>query len=480
MTAMLAPGSFAWLVRHEIRLAWRNRRQKSATRIIGYLFIAGYFAFGCWIAWLLRDVPIQWGGWAGIGVLAGCVVILSFTTTQAMLGSQQTLYESGDLDLMLTAPIAPRTVLLAKLSGIAGTVLLTYLMLLLPALLPIAVLGHPQLLGVIGVLAALAFTATAIGITLTLTLARIAGPRAARTVGQIAAAILGGAVFIGSQILSHSDRRQSSVMVLFEQFRAAGLGTHGLSGIPGRAAFGDPLALALMLGVGIALFAGTGIVLQRRFLTGYQDAGMRLAQRTRARSAPASRLFHAGLFRSIFAKEWRLLLRDPALAFQIVLRLVYMMPILYFFARGGQTMVAPALGFTSVLIATQLTGSFAWLAVSGEDAPDLITVAPIPKTEIDIAKLMAALAMAAPLGVIMPIVIAVHSIPAALVTLIMTAIGGGLAGLVELKLGKPGQRAKFARRRQGSMVAGLLSLLISVVFGGIAAFTIFMFGGAIM
>lgn len=473
MTAMVAPASFAWLVRHEIRLAWRNRRTKSRTRIVGYLFLAGYLAFGCWMAWLLRHVPFTWNSWVGVGALAGSILLFSFMTTQAMLGSQQTLYESRDLDLLLTAPIAPRTAMLAKLAAIVGVIVLTYLVLLAPMLVPFAVLGHPQILGTLGVIAALAFTAAAVGITLTLVLARLAGPRAARTLGQIAAALLGGAVFIGSQLLSHGDRSRSSVMILFEKFRAQGLGESGLSGMPGHAVFGDPLSLAAMLGLGVALFAATGVLLQRRFLASYQDAGMPLARRTRGKSAPAARLFHAGLFSSIFAKEWRLLARDPALAFAIVLRLVYMAPILYGFSHGGRSMIAPALGFTSVLIATQLTGSFAWLAVSGEDAPDLITVAPIAKAEIDIAKLMAALAMAAPIGVIMPVVIAWHSIPAAIVTLIMTAIGGGLAGLVELKLGKPGQRAAFAKRRQGSVIASLVSLLIAVVFGGISAIAIY-------
>ena len=393
------PGSFAWLVGHELRLAWRNRRRKTVTRIIGYVMLAVYLAFGCWVAWLLQDTPIRWNAMAGIGILAGCIVGLSFMTTQAMLGSQQTLYESRDLDLLLTAPIEPRTVLLAKLAGIAGIIVLTYVLLAAPMLLPIAVLGHPQLLGSFVLLVALALTAAAIGIALTLTLAKIAGPRAARTVGQIAAAVLGGAVFLISQIWSHSDRRESAVTIMFQRFREHGIGASGVSGLPGRAAFGAPLPLILLLAIGIALFAGAGLALQRRFLSSYQDAGMRLV-RTKARKAPAARLFHAGLFRSVFAKEWRLLARDPALAFQIVLRLVYMAPILLGITRGGKAMIAPALGFTSVLIATQLTGSFAWLAVSGEDAPDLIKVSPIPKGEIDLAKLMAALAMAAPLGLI--------------------------------------------------------------------------------
>ena len=43
----------------------------------------------------------------------------------------------------------------------------------------------------------LAFAAAALGLALTLTIATLVGPRAARTVGQIVAAVLGGAIFLG-------------------------------------------------------------------------------------------------------------------------------------------------------------------------------------------------------------------------------------------------------------------------------------------
>jgi len=62
---------------------------------------------------------------------------------------------------------------------------------------------------------------------------------------------------------------------------------------------------------------------------------------------------------------------------------------------------------------------------------------------------------------------------------VMTAFGGAAAGYVELKLGKPGQRSTFVRRRQGGVVAGILSLLIALVFGGGAALAVFLLGGGL-
>jgi ABC-2 type transport system permease protein len=472
----LKPGSFAWLAWHELRLTWRSRSRGGVRRALGFALLGLYLAFGMVVAFFVMDLPIDYRAEIGIGILTGSVVGLSFMTTQAIIGSQQTLYESRDLDLLLTAPIEGRVVLLAKLAGIAGAIVLTYAGLMLPLVVPVAILGHPRLFGVIGLLVAIALTATAIGIAITLILASIAGPRAARTVGQIAAALLGGALFLTTQ-LSHTGGRRSSFSVVFEDLHAWGLGDRGWSGVPGHAAFGDPLSIALLMAIGVALFGGTGVALQRLFLSGYQAAGMRLS-RARPTGKASSRLFHAGLFRSVLAKEWRLLARDPGIVFQIILRLVYLIPLMLLAYRGGGSTIAPGLAFASVLVATQLVGSFAWLTVSGEDAPELIAVAPVMKQRIDQAKLAAALLMAAPIAALLPIAIATvgRSPLGALVSLAATAIGGTVAGYLELKLGKPGQRTAFAKRRGGSGVAGILGMIVAAIFGGGAAAIVYFIG----
>lgn len=465
---LATPGSFAWLALHEMRLALRARSRKVVTRWIGYGLIAAWIALGCVIAWALRDTAIPVVPMAFTGVFAAGLFGLTFMTAQAMLASQRTLYESGDLSLLFTAPMPERTVLLAKLLGIAGIIAATYAALLLPLVVPTAILGHPRLFGLVALLLSLALTSAAIGLAITLTLAKLIGPRAARTIGQILAALLGGAIFLGSQLLSHGGDRGRSTGVLFERLRASGVGSTGWSALPGRAAFGDPLAVLIVLGIAVALFAAAGFTLQRLFLSGYQEGGNKLA-RAKATGRASGRLFHAGLVRSVFAKEWRLLVRDPALAFQIVLRLVYMAPIvLAAFGRGHSLPIPPVLAFGSVLIASQLVGSFAWLTVSAEDTPDLLVVAPVSRNEIAWAKLLAAFAMAAPFALILPIAMATQTVPGAAFTLAMTALGSGAAGLVELKLGKPATRATFNRRRGGSVVAGILSLLLSLVFGVLA------------
>ena len=476
---MFASGSFGWLVMHELRIAWRARKTKSITRWIGIALMILYVCAGFTVAAMLIGTPIRADPSIEAIISIAAVIILSLMTTQAIIGSQQTLYETRDLDLLLTAPVGARNVLSAKLVGIAAAVALTYALLLLPVVIPMALLGHPRLFGIVALLGALALAAAAIGLAITLTLARISGPRAARTVGQIAAALMGGTAFLVSQIGGQrggGQGRGSFYVDAFHWVRARGLGADGWSGLPGRAAFGDPVANLILTGGSVLLFLAVGAVMQHAFLSGYQQGAMRLS---RSRSGPrgTARLFHSGLLRSIFDKEFRLLARDPALIFQIVLRIVYLAPIaLVAFRHDGPVPVLASVGFVSVVIAGQLAGSFAWLTVSAEDAPDLIAVAPVARSEVDRAKLIAALVMAAPFAVILPVAIARLNPLGALLTLVMTAAGGAGAALVELKLGKPGQRAAFAKRRQGSLVAGLLSFAVSGICGAVAAGGLWLLG----
>lgn len=471
------PSSFGWLLLHELRLATRARASRFATRWIGYALIAVIVGLGLLTAKGLAHQPIAATPMTRLIVLTATFALMSFMTTQAMLASQRTLYDAGDLDLLFSAPLPQRTVLMAKLCGIAGSIALTYAVFLLPFVVPVAAVGHPALFGLIPLIVAIALIAACIGLAITLLLARVAGPRAARTVGQVAAAVLGGSVFLITQIMNATTHRnQSSWQTVFERLRDDGFGASAIGSLPGRAAFGDPVAILLLLGAAIALFVLTAIVFRRLFERGVTDAGQHLNRRTASVKAIA-RHFRAGLFASIVAKEVTLLRRDPALTFRIVLRLIYLVPLMLFGLRPENHIpVAPGLAFFSVTIAGQLVGSFAWLAVSAEEAPDLIAVAPVDKAEVDRAKLGAALALAAPIAVLVPIGIAVSSPLGALIAILFTAAGGIVAGFIELKLGKPAPRSSFNRQRPGSFVTRILTLIESFALGAIAGLLVYLIG----
>jgi len=78
-------------------------------------------------------------------------------------------------------------------------------------------------------------------------------------------------------------------------------------------------------------------------------------------------------------KEWLLLLRDPWLMSQSLMQLLYLLPPFFLLSRmfygegNGAALLVPVL----IMAAGQLAGGLAWLAISGEDAPDLIATAPV-------------------------------------------------------------------------------------------------------
>lgn len=471
----LPPGSLGWLTLHELRGTLRNAGRNRVGLVVGALFLLGYTGLGVFFGVLLAGKPFHPGAIAWLAVLTGSLLVFTFMTTQSLLASQRTLYEAGDLDLLFSAPLDPRTVVSAKLLGIAAGVMVTFSIFLLPVLLPVAVLGHPELLGAVALLVALALTAACLGLGVTLALARIGGPRAAKTVGQILAALIGAGFFLVTQIFNqHDENRQSGLVLLFEAMRARGYGSGPLTSLPGRAAFGHPLAIALLLGGAILLFGLTSWGMRHVFLQSYRAGGARPASRRAARGGIARR-FHRSLFAAIFAKELRLLLRDPALIFQMLLRIIYLAPILLVAFRDGRSLpIGPTLAFASVVVAGQLVSSLAWLAASAEDAPDLLKVAPVAKDDLDFAKLLAAMALAAPLGVLLPIAIGFQSILGALVALAFTAGCGATVGYLEVAHAQPAPRSTFQRRQKGGgVVRNLFEFFIAVILGLVAGVLVY-------
>ena len=112
------------------------------------------------------------------------------------------------------------------------------------------------------------------------------------------------------------------------------------------------------------------------------------------RHAPASLVARAfaprNAERALRQKEWTLLRRDPWLVSQTLMQILYLLPPAFLlwrsFEGGGALLVlVPVL----VMAAGQLAGGLAWLAISGEDAPDLVATAPVPPRQIVRAKIEA-------------------------------------------------------------------------------------------
>ncbi|HEX4736084.1 MAG TPA: hypothetical protein VH331_00825 [Allosphingosinicella sp.] len=466
-----APGSLLWLVLHEVRLTFRSGR-RGFGRWIRIVLLLAFFVVGLFVAYLLRDTPLApRPRWLIMGN-AALLVMFTFMTTQSLLQALRTLFEKTDLDLLLSSPLPEGRVLAAKMLGIAASAAATYCLLLLPLSLPVALLGHPRLFGVVPVIAALAMLSATFGLALAILLVRRIGARGARSVGTIVAAGTGGVIYLVSLLSGQYQPGRGRVAIVADWLKVHGWGVSGWSAVPARGLFGEIVPLLLLVGVSGVLFALTSWLFRTRFLASVQSAGDRSGQRGAAGRGPA---FRGGLAATVVTKEVRLLTREPEILFLVLLRLIYLFPLVLIGTKhsGGGLLAAPVLAAVGVVAAGQLCGSISWLTISAEDAPDLLAVSPVDPGRLKRMKLLAALAVVSPVAAMVPIVILFRGgLVAALITYAGTLVAGAGAGGIELLLGKPAKRSNF-RRRQGSLLTSLLGVLLSMIAAGFTAVAVY-------
>jgi ABC-2 type transport system permease protein len=309
-----------------------------------------------------------------------------------------------------------------------------------------------------------------------LVIVRLAGPRAARTVAQVTIALFGGAMVIASQVMRYGGgaTARNGFGVVYHWGRVHHFGQNGWASWPGRAGFGDPLALAGVVIAALALFAVTGVLFERHFVAAFQQAGhydsLRPRQRRPSRAGMRAR-FSGSLARTMLGKEMALLRRNPQILATMLLRLVYLVPMmLVLLQRQSHGVVFPAMAFVGVFVVTQLTGDLAWLVISGEDTPDLLAVAPVARAMIGRTKAIVAMAMAAPLLAAVALGIGSRAPVLGLAVLPIGLAGSAAAASIQLRLERPTPRKAFGRRNRGaSIAANLLVLLVALMLGGLSA-----------
>jgi ABC-2 type transport system permease protein len=254
---------------------------------------------------------------------------------------------------------------------------------------------------------------------------------------------------------------------------------------PTRAVMGDPLALLVFTTLSVGVFLGVTAALGRRFAADASLAAGAGADRTRRSSAPVTVAgFRDGVFIAMMRKEIRLLVRDPTLLSQVLLRTLYILPMTFVLARNagrssegahglmGSFTLAAGAGAVSFM-AGQVAGSLAWIAISAEDAPELIACAPVLAAVVRRAKLTAvmipvAALLAMPLGALL-----VFSPWIGVCALAGSAASAISSGLINLWFEKPAPRKAFRSRRGGSVLGASAELLIGLGWGVAAAMAAF-------
>jgi ABC-2 type transport system permease protein len=481
---ILPQGSTAWLFAHEMRVSWRNllARRGGGTRgtviAVGMLLAVTAFA-GVPLGLTARHVDIPMTRLAMIIVDLGMVMIGSLMLSQTLASAAESLYQRGDLDLLFSSPMDPRRTLTVRFLALALNVFLAFSILISPLFLPVALIGHPNWLAAYGVLAALALTSSALGLLLAMALFRVIGPRRTRAVAQAIAAVVGAAFFLGSQLRN-----------ILGGHRSGGLWNEAMSlardpsfvlptgaDWPLRAIVGETLPLLAMLGGSAMLFFGVSAWLGRRFALDASIASGADAADVRHRARPMR--FSTGAYSATLRKELRLLWRDAALISQVLLRVLYLMPLGFLLIHNAgmkQSLLLPGGAAGLAFLSGQVAGSLAWITISAEEAPALLVSAPTPGWTFLAAKLTAAFTPLAALLVPLLIALTVLSPLTGLAAALGCAGAAVASGLINVWYQKPGKRAEFRRRRGSSWFATLAEAIIT---GLIAAATGFAATGSI-
>jgi ABC-2 type transport system permease protein len=478
----MQPGTLAWFAQHETRLAWRDwlsmmtAGKRGRERTVAIALVA-FAAFMHLVAYSLvaryAHVDHNNPGKTALVVITGSLLLaFSLMVSQAMESVTRVLYTRSDLDLILSSPVRARLTFVVRIATTALSVIVMALLLGGPFINVLVLFGGPHWLAGYGVVVALGATAAALALALSVALFRTIGPKRARLVAQIVAAVIGAAFVIGLQIAAVTSYGTISRTAVVESDALVAHAPEAASIIwwPARAILGDLPALAAVLGFSLALLGAATAIFSVRF--GDHVIAASGVTSTGRRELPRSAEFRSGSPRqTLRRKEWMLLRRDPWLVSQTLMQMLYLLPpallLWKSFADGSRApvLLVPVL----VMAAGQLAGGLAWLAISGEDAPDLVTTAPVPAGWIQRAKIESVMWVIA--WIFAPLIAAFLFVAPgyALIAAIGITVAAGSSTAIQLWFRTQAKRSHFRRRQTSSRVATFAEAFASTTWAATAA-----------
>jgi ABC-2 type transport system permease protein len=478
MMVNLRPGSFLWLLRHELRLSFRTKRSGPwmiAATIVLLLVLQGIgilSAFG----FAKMDLPapllhLVLGG-AGLFMIAMNIAI----ALQLLVNG---LYTRGDYDLLLSSPLSPSVILPVRMVGTFIAMTSGVLIFTAPFFNGGAIIISARWLVGYLALPTLSLITLSVSFLLLLGLVRLLGPRRAKTVAQVFAGIVGMGGAIAWQLMGTNAGDQQARLHKGMEHTLKLADTPGADAVRwlGAAISGEPAPLAILLAVGIGGFAAIC------WLAG--PAFLRLAGSTAAADLPVRRgnaarptgLRVRGRTMSVLLKEWRLIWRDPALLTQVMSIGLMVVPLAFSLHRqsittfNGASIKLGWLGAPPTI--SLLAGALVWLAVVAEDAPDLLGTAPVARSRLLLDQMLAA---ALPSLVILT-GISLYLAPSYGMAALMIWLTGVLGILLFLLLDmrqapSAGGRKAFQKRYQGQYLILMAEMVLAFSIYGLGVLAV--------
>ncbi|HEY3779165.1 MAG TPA: hypothetical protein VGL35_14015 [Rhizomicrobium sp.] len=477
----MRPGSLVWFAAHELRLSWREffdlvtagrRRRKEAVLAGAIVFIAVMHGIALLV---LRSSSAH-----GISMSLSTLTVVTAAMllsgmamlSQAIENATRVFYARSDLELVLSSPTPAHKMFMVRLVFLAFSIGALSLVLTGPFIDVLVFEKGWRCLAGYGAILSLAFLACAMAVVVTLTLFATVGPQRTRSAAQIAAAFVGAGFAIAIQIAAmFSAGTLSRTAFLHSRFLLSRLpDPRSPFWWPARAALGDGYCLFLLIAVSLVLFVLVAAFGVRHF-SNCALAAHSVSDRAAIAHSNERQFRATGPAWALRRKEWLLLLRDPWLVSQSLMQLLYLLPPALLLWRssvlGGN---APAVCVPVLIMAAgQLAGGLAWIAVSGEDAPDLVTSAPISTPRLLRAKLEAILCAVGAVFAPFVAALAVTSPAYAFISLCGVGASASSAIVIQLWFRTQAKRAHFRRRHTSSRIATLAEAFSSITWAATGA-----------
>ncbi|HEV7345993.1 MAG TPA: permease [Devosia sp.] len=476
-----APASLTWFARHELILAWRellamltggsrNRGIGLAVFLVVVAVVLHLLAYGVVARWAsggVRSDTQTLVMLTGTGMLFWTVML-----SQSLEAVTRVYYGRSDLDLVLSSPASSRRLFAVRTGSVVLTSVAFTGLLVSPLINMLALFDGHRWLAAYGVVVSMGAISTAISVGITMLLFRIVGPRQTRFISQIVAAIVGAGFVIGVQAAAILYYGDFSRFTLFQSQAIVDAAPRLDSAfwLPAKAAMGDLRALLIMLALGL----GALVIAVAASASSYGRLAISAAglNHIASQRRPSAHAFRSRSQRHVLRlKEWRLLQRDPWLLSQTLMQILYLLPpALLLWMNFGDDAGAFVVAVPVLVMASgQLAGGLAWLAISGEDAHDLMVTAPVSARTVLIAKIEAVLAVIAIVLTPLLLLMLLSSPRMALITAICAALSAGSATAIQLWFRVVAKRSMFRRRQVASRAATLSEAFVSIMWAGTGA-----------
>ncbi len=456
----LTPASLPWLVLWDLRIRYRSLnldRIRLLPLLLYGLFILATHAIAGFLLWgiLHRGRSMSSAEALQFGTMM-MSFLLFFMLMAAMLGGFRLVFAGRELSMYLGSPVPFARILWMRVLSLVIGAWMAAALLAVPVANMGALLGHPVFLLIYPVTLGLAICVSALSLLVVALALHTLGVRRARRLLQLLQALVPLAFVLLSFSRGRPAPQGSSVQLLSS---SSFVQLSGLMQWPVRAASGDLPAL-----LGFTLFCAALLWLSVRLVRFAIQAALQEPDIGPARTtAPSGRAikaarFNRSLFRTLMAKEWRTILRDPRLASALLVQPLVVLPFFYLNLMHGRFRLAGAAA-AAAFVAGQMSQFVANLMISAEEAPALLGTAPVPRARLIRYKCLAALLPVCALMLLPALWLAARD-PWVGAVCLFCAIGAGFcACAIEVARPYPAPRRSFVQMQAARRKRDPLDLL---------------------